>query len=123
MFNAARATTGLARLSFLSLSLLLSACGGGGSEPQTVVDAQKSLAEGTQLSYALKAGTYTAHITSSNNGVEVSWVGGSNCNSSSETKSYSGSCVLPATGQLVIVNPTVFGLGGAEIITVQLVKE
>lgn len=122
MFNAAQVATGLARLSAISLALSLSACGGGG-ESQTVVNEQHTLVEGATRSYAIKAGTYTAHITSSNNGVEVSWVGGTNCNDSSETKSYSGSCVLPATGQLVIVNPTVFGLGGAEIITVQLVKE
>jgi hypothetical protein len=102
----------------------LVACGGGGdnqsadedvkaSSTTQIVSETKTLVEGVQLSYTLSAGTYMANITSSNNGVIVSWPGGTNCQTSSETKVYSASCTFAAQGQIVISNPTTFGLGGS----------
>lgn len=103
----------------------LAGCGGGSAdedEPQQIVARTATLAEGTQLSYTLAAGTYNANITASNNGVIVSWPGGNNCATSAETKVYSGTCTLSAQAQIVIINPTAFGLGGSEITTISITK-
>jgi hypothetical protein len=111
----------------------LIACGGGSDDEATdqgvkasstiqVVSDTKTLVEGVQISYTLSAGTYMANITSSNNGVIVSWPGGINCQGSAETKAYSASCTFGAQGQIVISNPTTFGLGGSEIVTISISK-
>ena len=109
-------------------ALLLAGCGGGStSDPAAttspiIINEVQTLQEGTQLSYPMVAGNYLAEITSSNNGVVISWPGGANCATSPEVKTYSSSCVLTSQGQLVIVNPTLLGLGGAEIVTIKVTK-
>jgi hypothetical protein len=103
----------------------IAGCGGGSDDDngaQQVVARTETLAEGTQLSYTLAAGTYNANITASNNGVIVSWPGGNNCATSAETRAYSGTCTLSAQAQIVILNPTTFGLGGSEITTISITK-
>jgi hypothetical protein len=116
----------LAALTCAAFAFGLTGCGGGsgdGDGSGTVIDEQQTISEGGQVSYQLPAGTYDATITSSNNGVVISWPGGSNCPSSAETKSYSGTCLIPASGQLVITNPTLLGLGGDEISAIKVNKE
>jgi hypothetical protein len=109
-------------------ALFLPGCGGGSTSdtPTTtspiIINKAHTIEEGMQLSYPLVAGNYLAEITSSNNGVIISWPGGSNCAASQEVKTYSSSCVLTSQGQLVIVNPTLLGLGGAEIVTIKVTK-
>jgi hypothetical protein len=105
------------------IALTLSACGGGDDGSSTVVvNETKTISEGYYVSYTLDAGTYTAEITASNNGVKVAWVGGS-CTNSDEVKSYKSTCQLTTKGQLTVTNPTVFGLGGDEITTIKVSKE
>ena len=103
-----------------SLCMALAACGGGSDSSSIVVyDDVKIISEGQQLSVPLSAGTYKAEISSSNHGVVVSWVGG-NCPTSNETKAISVTCTLAIKGQLLILNPTTFGLGGDEIATLKV---
>lgn len=106
------------------LSSILSACGGGDeSSPVVVVNESQTLTEGTQASYTLPAGTYHAEITASNNGVVMNWLGGSACATSTEIKTYNVTCSLSIAGQLTILNPTLLGLGGPEVVTIKITKE
>jgi hypothetical protein len=104
--------------------ILISACGGGSSDDNVVlVNKTETISEGASLSYSIDVGSYTAEVTSSNNGVIMSWIGGSACAGSGEVKIYSGSCTMAMKGQFIIRNPTVFGLGGSEIVTIKLTKK
>ncbi len=115
-------TNEMKRLAVLALTMGLAACGGGSSGDNNVVyDQTITIAEGQQLSVILPAGSYRADITSNNRGVVVSWVGGA-CATSTEVKAYSGTCNLSIKGQLLVLNPTVLGLGGDEVATVLVTK-
>ena len=113
-----------------SLSLLaataavfVAACGGGGSVVQfVVVDETKTLAEAAQVSYPLAIGNYRAEITSSRNGVAVVWVGGTGCQSVTETKSYNATCAVDAVGALGIANPTLLGAPGDEVVSIKITR-
>ena len=113
------------KTALISVTLILVGCGGGGDDGGTVVVSEsQTLTEGAQLSYTLPAGTYAAEITSSNNGARVSWVGGSGtgCNTSAEVKTYTSTCALSIQGQLLVLNPTTFGLGGSEIVSIKVTR-
>lgn len=102
---------------------LAAGCGGGDSIVQVVVvDETRTLAEGAQLSYPLAIGTYRAEISASRNGVAVLWVGGSGCQAATETKSYNASCTVDALGALGLVNPTLLGLPGDEVVTIRITR-
>lgn len=112
-------------LALISLALTLASCGGGDNNDKSVVVSEsRTLTEGTQLSYTLAAGNYSVEITSSNNGVRVSWVGGSGagCTASAEVKTYTSTCELSIQGQLIALNPTTLGLGGSEIVSVKVTR-
>lgn len=102
----------------------LSACGGGNDDDDgTVVKNEtQTIDEGIQLSYTLPPGSYRADITASNNGVNVSWVGGNGCTAATETRAYSQTCTLNIQGQLLVSNPTLLGLGGAEVTTIKITR-
>ena len=107
----------------IATTMVIAACGGGGDGSNNVVYNQtNTISENQQLSVILPAGTYRADITSSNNGVITSWVGGNSCATSAETKAYSASCNLVIQGQLLVLNPTLLGLGGDEIVTVLVTR-
>jgi ATP-dependent protease HslVU (ClpYQ) peptidase subunit len=106
----------------LSASLLLTACGGGDDGPGVVADDFQTLAEGQGVSYALPAATYLVEVTANNHGVTVTWTNGAGCTNSGEVKVYSGSCRLAGDGQVTILNPTVFGLGGGENATIKVTR-
>jgi hypothetical protein len=116
----------LARLAGAALCapLLLTACGGGGNDtpPGVVVDRFELLAEGQSLSFALPKATYTIAVSSSPNGVKVSWVNGAGCASSSELTVYSATCSLLGDGQVTVLNPTVLGLGSSESVTIKVTR-
>lgn len=111
------------RLPALAAAAFLSACGGGDSVVQIiVVDETRTLVEGAQLSYPLALGTYRAEITSSRNGVAVVWLGGTACQSATETRSYNATCVVDAVGALGLVNPTLLGLPGDEVVSIKVTR-
>ncbi len=114
---------GWIRIATAAAALLVAGCGGGDSFVQVViVDETRTLAEGGQLSYPLAIGTYRAEITSSRNGVAVVWVGGTGCQSATETRTYSASCSVDALGALGIVNPTLLGAPGDEMLTIKITR-
>jgi len=111
------------RLVAVATAMLASACGGGDSIVQVVVvDETRTLAEGAQISYPLAIGTYRAEITSSRNGVAVVWVGGTGCQSATETKSYTGTCAVDAVGALGLLNPALLGAPGDEVVSVRVTR-
>jgi hypothetical protein len=70
---------------------------------RVVVDSFETIKDGHQLAYKLEPGMYRLEMTASN-GAGVEWIGAT-CQGSRETKSFSGLCELPGTGQLVVSNP------------------
>ena len=118
--------TNFSAVAAILLSSVLSACGGGddAAGPVVVLNEARSIDEGTQISFSLPAGTYHAEITASNHGVVMNWVGGGTaCPTSAEINTYSLTCTLPIAGQFTILNPTLLGLGGSEVVTIKITKE
>ncbi len=109
-----------------AVAMFLAGCGGGGDDDsgREVVSESRPIGEGVALSYTLPAATYAIEVTSSNNGVVVSWLGGSGagCATSTEVKTYQTTCTLSIQGQLIITNPTTFGLGGAENVSIRVTR-
>jgi hypothetical protein len=109
----------------VAIILAVSACGGGGGlsvlGDQTIVDTQVTLKDGERVSYALDAGRYRIELTADKDGASVTWLG-ADCPASGERNSYSGLCELKGNGQVVIENPTSFGLGAGSIVTVKIIK-
>jgi hypothetical protein len=66
-------------------------------------------------------GRYKVEMTASADGASAEWVGCS-CPGSGETKSYSTICDVSGTSQLVIKNPTGFGMGASVSVTVKITK-
>jgi hypothetical protein len=107
-------------------SMLLTGCGGGDSGTETgsniVFNEVRTVPEGNYVTIALPTSNYRAEISSSNNGVKVEWVGGTNCVNSGEVKTYMNTCAMVQKGQIVITNPTMLGLGGDEVVTIKIIK-
>jgi len=91
------------------------------SRDQVVVDKMESLKDGESISYKLEPGMYKLELTASSDGASVEWVG-PNCPGTRETKTLSTVCEFTSTGQLVVKNPTTFGLGAPTTATVKLTK-
>ncbi|MBE0505030.1 MAG: hypothetical protein IBX46_12995 [Desulfuromonadales bacterium] len=103
--------------------ITLTACGSGGGDDENdpIVNEQRTLGDGTLISYALPAGTYSLEATSSGpNGLSVEWVGGASCINANEVLTYKNNCKLTMAGQLIISNPSTFGLGPSEIVTIKV---
>ncbi len=108
----------------LCASLLLTACGGGSDDlPAGVVaDRFETLSEGQYIAFSLPKATYTIEVSANNHGVVVSWVNGSGCTTSAERLVYAATCTLAGDGQVIVTNPTTFGLGGAETVTIKVTR-
>jgi hypothetical protein len=115
------------RFILASITAALVGCGGGGGDSilgdTTITNEAQTIPEGSYVRYVLQTGTYNAQISSSNHGVIMEWIGGSNCATSSEVKSYDFTCTMTQQGQLKISNPTLLGLGGDELVTIKIVKK
>lgn len=99
--------------------IVVSACGILGDK--TVVDTRVSLRDGERVAYRLEPGKYRVEITADKDGASVQWVG-ANCPSSRANPTYSGLCELPSIGQVVVENPTTFGLGASSSVTIKVTK-
>jgi hypothetical protein len=93
------------------------------AKAQDVVIADKLdwLKDGEQWAFKLEPGRYKVEMTASADGASAEWVGCS-CPGSGETKSYSTICDVSGTSQLVIKNPTGFGMGASVSVTVKITK-
>jgi hypothetical protein len=88
---------------------------------QVVVDWHGVLKDGERMSWKLPAGKYRLELTASNDGDTVEWLGG-NCPATQPMTTLSTSCDMPRDGQLLVSNPTTFGLGAASMTTVKLTR-
>lgn len=108
-------------ISFVLLFLLLG-CSSDSENARVVADWHGTLAEGESRSWSMSPGTYRLEMTSNPNGASVQWLPSSGCTNVSEVREYHWDCKLDIKGQLIISNPTTFGLGPTEIVTVRISK-
>lgn len=88
---------------------------------QVVVNEFSSLADGRAITFRVPAGHYRIRVTASNNGIKARWVGVSCAASPSEQRVYEATCDPAAEVQFVVENPTAFGLGASEQVSINVV--
>ena len=88
---------------------------------QVVLDTSQVLADGAGVSWKLDPGKYKLELTANNDGATAEWVGGG-CPKTQPMREISMTCDMPRIGQLVVTNPTVFGLGKQVSVTVKVTK-
>lgn len=102
--------------------LVISACSNVSTPKDVVViDWANWLKDGESVFWKLDQGKYKLDLTASGDGVDVEWVG-AGCPGAKETRNYSVICQLNQTSQLIVKNPTAFGLGASSSVTVKVVK-
>lgn len=107
----------------LMLAALAGGCGGGEAEApadEVVADELVSIEDGHFNAFKLDPGTYKVELTASGDGVIVKWVGSSCPGADRQTKTYSITCEMTQTGQLVLENPTALGTGATTTVTVKI---
>jgi hypothetical protein len=88
---------------------------------RVVVDWSNWLDDGASISWKLDPGTYRLELTANEDGVTAEWVGG-RCPKTQPTREISMTCEMSSTGQLVVSNPTTFGMGAHVSTTVKVTK-
>lgn len=88
---------------------------------QIVTDTSKVLDDGAGITLKLEPGKYKLEMTANNDGADIEWIGGG-CPKTQPMRETTMTCEMPRQGQLVITNPTVFGLGKQVSITVRVTK-
>jgi hypothetical protein len=88
---------------------------------QVVIEYSDWLADGVSVSWKLEPGTYRLELTANNDGATAEWVGAS-CPKTQPMRDLTMTCEVPRTGQLVVTNPTVLGLGAKVSVTVKVTK-
>jgi hypothetical protein len=84
------------------------------SDAKTHINESVQIGDGHARSWRLQKGTYHAHITSTGDGVDVKWIGGS-CPDRENQATYDADCVLTSTGQIEVDNSHLFGGGDANV--------
>lgn len=90
--------------------------------PEVLVNTTITLAEFNYISYTLDTGIYKVEVSSSNNGVTLNWSGSSNCSYNPENTLHNATCTMNQLGQLVVTNPSTWGLGGSEVVAIKITK-
>lgn len=88
---------------------------------KVVVDQLVVLKDGESRIWKMDPGSYKIELTASDDGAAVKWVG-ANCLDSGQVKSLSTTCKFDQTGQMVVENPTAFGMGASVSVTVKLTR-
>jgi hypothetical protein len=88
---------------------------------QVVVNKFSPLADGSAMVFRVPAGHYRIRVTASNNGIKARWVGVSCASSPAEQKVYEAICDPAAEVQFIVENPTTFGLGASEQVSITIV--
>lgn len=88
---------------------------------QIVINDSKVLNDGAGLSYKLEPGNYKLEMTASNDGAGTEWIGAP-CAKTDQMRQLVTSCTLTNQGQLVVTNPTQFGLGKQISVTIKVTK-
>ena len=86
-----------------------------------VIEWADALRDGGYIAWELPPGLYHLELTASNDGVTAEWLG-ANCPKTRPMTVLGMTCDLPRTGQLVITNPTTFGLGASSSVTLKVTK-
>jgi hypothetical protein len=92
--------------------------------PVVVINRQEWLKDGGYIVWKLPAGIYQLELTSASDGATAEWSGTTNCDFTTRAMlSMTQRCqMLVNPGQLLITNPTKFGLGPAISINVKVTK-
>jgi len=93
----------------------------GGAKDKTIADELVTLRDGQQWSYKLEPGRYRLESTATGDGVSVEWLG-ADCPAIGERRTTTSLCELTRTGQVVVTNPTLFGLGASSSVTIKVTK-
>jgi hypothetical protein len=88
---------------------------------RVVIDQARVLRDGESLSWHLLSGRYQLEMTASDDGATVEWIGG-NCPTTQPMRQLSTSCEMRSEGQLIIKNPSTFGLGAPVSVTVKVTR-
>lgn len=88
---------------------------------QVVSDISKVLDDGAGITLKLDPGNYKLEMTANNDGATTEWIGG-DCAKTQPMRQLNVTCNMPSTGQLVVTNPTTFGLGKQVSVTVKVTK-
>ena len=88
---------------------------------QVILDTSSVLKDGAGVSWKLEPGKYKLEMIANNDGATAEWVGGG-CPKTQPTRELTMTCEMPRTGQLVVTNPTTFGLGAQVSVTVKVIK-
>ena len=88
-----------------------------------VYDESRTLKDGEALSVKLPQGVYRLEMTATGDGATVEWLGGNCSGVRRETKMHEETCELTQAGQVLISNPSSFGLGASSVVTVVIHKE
>lgn len=88
---------------------------------QIISDTSKVLDDGAGITLKLEPGRYKLEMTANNDGADIEWVGGG-CPKSQPMREATMSCEMSRQGQLIITNPTVFGIGKQVSVTMRLTK-
>ena len=86
-----------------------------------VIDELEVFKDGSWKSWKLDRGNYFLELTASNDGVTIDWIGGM-CGKTAPVNRTSTVCLMPDGGQIVVENPTTFGLGKSVSVTLRLTK-
>jgi len=110
----------------LFMMALLLACNQSGSRSlpsldRVVVDEHQILQDGAFVSWKVPPGRYRLEMTAADDGATAEWVGG-DCPATQPMRQLTMTCELRGEGQLIIKNPTTFGLGASVSVTVKVTK-
>ena len=86
-----------------------------------IVDYHDWLKDGASVSWKLDPGRYKIEMTANGDGCSLEWAGGT-CPGTKETHAYSVLCEMAQTGQVIVTNPTTFGLGASSSVTVKITR-
>lgn len=106
---------------FGALMLLLIIVGLVTPSDQVVVDELTVLKDGESRIWKLEPGSYKVEMTASDDGAAIRWIG-SSCGASGQVRELQTACRLEKTGQLIVENPTEFGVGASVSATVKVTK-
>ena len=81
-----------------------------------------TIQDGHSLSWKLEPGLYRAELTANGDGVTVDWIAANCPKAVTQTQTFSGICELPGTGQLVVTNPSLFGLGASSNVSLKVTR-
>lgn len=109
-----------------ALAILFAACSRSEPPPPApknvvLFNGTRWLSDGQAISWGLEPGRYKLELTASADGAGVEWLGAP-CPGAQETRQYSSVCDLASPGQLIIKNPTTFGLGPASSVMTIITK-